>query len=243
MRRLSVLVPVLALVMGTAGCPALPRPGALRPAAPRVLSEAQLAAALLTVPDLPNGYALDAEAGAGGTDRSAEPSTDELIEPGSDDEACDQVFDEVRGGGPALGATGAVTAEIEFTRGELGPFVSQSLHSSRDRAAIHAAFEEMRRVPQLCREFTESDDDGSFTIRMTEASFPQVGEDSFAIRLDASGGGEGISITLGGYLVLIRVAATVSMIVHVGAPGVDAGETERVARAAAARLTPVARPR
>jgi hypothetical protein len=232
MRRLSVLVLLVALAVTVTGCTAIAPPGVLKPAAPRLLSEAELASALLTVSDLPSGYALDAEAGADGADQST-----------GGNEACDQVFDRMRASGSPLGSTGATAAEIEFTRGESGPFLSQGLYSSRDRAGVLAAFAAVRRIPEMCREFTETDEDGSFTIRLAEAAFPSMGDDSFAIRLDASGSGEGISVTLGGYLVLVRIAATMSVIAHVGLPGVDVGETEKVARAAAARLTPLVRPR
>jgi hypothetical protein len=232
MRLLLAVSLAASLVVGAAGCAAGTETGMLRPAPPRVLGEAELRSALLTVGDLPTGYSLDAEAGADGSDPAD-----------GGNEECDRVFDHMRGSGSALRAGGASTAEIEFTRGEYGPFISQSLVSGADRAAVFAAFEAFRRVPDQCREFTEEDDDGSFTVRLSAESFPTVGEDSFAIKLDASGAGEGITVTLGGYLVLIRVATTMSMIAHVGVPGVDAAETEKVVRAAAARLTPIVKPR
>jgi hypothetical protein len=236
MRLLFALALVAALALGAPGCTGSAQPGAVRPVPPRVLNEAELSSALLTLGDLPTGYALDAEPGADSSG-PGESGSDE----GSRD--CDRVFDQMRGAGSALLGSSATTAEIEFTRGDYGPFISQSLYSRGDRVAVRAAFDSFRAVPDLCKEFTETDEDGSFTVRLSAASFPVVGDDSFAIRLDATGTGEGITVTLSGYLVLIRIAVTMCMIAHVGVPGVDAAETERVARAAAARLTPIVKPR
>jgi hypothetical protein len=257
MKRLSAIVLAAALAFGCTAC-AAPKPsrssGAIRVAAPRVLSEVELSAALLKVPDLPAGYGLDPEPGedgqSGGSGGGGQSGGQSGGSGGSDPEldssgnpACDTIFEEVRGTGSALKVADATTAEIEFTRGDLGPIISQSLYSSGSRPAARAAFDTFRRIPLLCSEFTESDDGGSFSIRLSEAPFAPVGDESYAIRLDATGRGEGADVTLGGYLVLFRSVATTSIIVHVGIPGVDPAETQKIAAAAAARLTPLTKPR
>jgi hypothetical protein len=71
---------------------------------------------------------------------------------------------------------------------------------------------------------------------LSTARFPALGDDTVAVKLDATGRSEGASVALGGYLVLLRVGATICILIHFGIPGVDVAETEKVAEAAVARL-------
>jgi hypothetical protein len=228
-RRFSAFALVVALSLIGAGCTAAGYAGVARALPPPVLTQADLAAALLRVEDLPDGYTLQPipesppdETDAGGQGAGVEP--------------CGDVFDQLRGGEPALSAIAAGTAEVEFSKGDDGPFLQQGLISSGDRAGLRSAVEAFRQLPKVCGEFTENDAQGTFTMRLSPAEFPALGDESVAVKLDATGTTEAATIALGGYLVLIRVGATVCILIHFGIPNVDIAETETVARAAVARL-------
>jgi hypothetical protein len=229
LRRFSAFALVAALSLVGAGCTAASHDGVARAMPPPVLTQAELAAALLRVEDLPRGYTVQPipeappdDSGAGGQGGGTEP--------------CGDVFDQLRGGEPALSAIAAGTAEAEFSKGDDGPFLQQGLATTGDRAGLRSAVEAFRQLPTVCGEFTENDEQGSFTMRLSPAPFPALGDELVAIKLDATGTGEGASVALGGYLVLIRVGSTVCILIHFGIPNVDVAETETVARAAVARL-------
>jgi hypothetical protein len=227
LRRLSVLAVAAALCLVGAGCSAAGYSGVARPVPPPVLTQAELAAALLRAEDLPNGYTQQPA--------TSEPPSDEGGQ-GGGGEPCAEVFDQLRGGESALDALGASAAEIEFSHGDYGPFLQQGLLSSADRDGLRAAIDAFRQLPTLCSQFTETDEQGTFTVRLTEAPFPALGDEAFAVKLDATGKSAEIDVVLSGYLVLMRSGATVCLLIHFGIPGVDAAETEKIARAAVARL-------
>jgi hypothetical protein len=229
LRRFSAFALVAALSLVGAGCTAAGHAGVARAVPPKVLSQAELATALLRAEDLPEGYTLQPipesppeESGSGGQGGGVEP--------------CDDVFNQLKGGDPALSAIASGTAEVEFSRGDDGPFLQQGLLSSGDRAGLRSAVDAFRQLPAVCGEFTENDEQGTFTMRLSSAEFPALGDETVAVKLDATGRSEGTAVALGGYLVLIRVGATVCILIHFGIPTVGIGETETVARAAVARL-------
>jgi hypothetical protein len=229
LRRLSVFAVAAALCLAGAGCTAAGYSGVARAVPPPVRTQAELAAALLRVEDLPSGYASEPaaavppnEGGQGGQGGGAAP--------------CADVFDQLRGGEPALGRIASGSAEAEFSKGDVGPFLQQGLLSTGDRAGMRAAIEAFRQLPTLCGEFTENDEQGSFTIKLSAASLAPLGDETVAVKLDAHGKGADIDITLSGYIVMIREGATVCILIHFGIPAIDPAETETIARAAVARL-------
>lgn len=203
--------------------------GVARAIPPPVLTRADLVAALLRVDDLPTGYTLQPS-----TDTP--PDENDTGGQGAGTEPCSDVFNQLRGGEPALSSIAAATAEVEFSKGDDGPFLQQGLLSSDNRAGLRSAVEAFHQLPAVCGEFTQNDEQGSFTMRLTPAQFPTLGDDTVAVKLDATGRSELSNVALGGYLVLIRVGATICILIHFGIPGVDVAETEKVARAAVARL-------
>lgn len=228
-RGLSVIVVTAALYLAGAGCTAAGYSGSARAMPPPVRSQAELSAALLRVEDLPGGYTVEPagdappdQSGTGGQGGGAEP--------------CADVFDQLRGGDPDLSRIASSSAGVEFSKGEVGPFLQQSLLSTGDRAGLRAAVDAFRQLPTLCGEFTERDEQGSFTLKLSEATFATLGDETVAVKLDAHGKGEEIDVTLAGYMVLIRTGSTVCLLIHFGIPGVDRAETETVARAAVAKL-------
>jgi hypothetical protein len=229
---LAAYVVVAALCLVGAGCKPATYDGVMRVMPPPVRTQAELTAMLLRLQDLPSGYTLqpgtpeppdDADSATGGQGGGVAP--------------CAEVLDQLRGGEPALSATASGTAEVEFSKGDYGPFLQQGLLSTADRPGLRAAVDTFRQLPTLCGEYTESDEQGSFTIRLSAvASFPSLGDETVALKLDAAGRSEEINVSLGGYVVLIRVGSTVCILIHFGIPGVEVAETEKVAAAAAARL-------
>lgn len=191
-----------------------------------VPGQGELAAALLRVEDLPSGYAVtpSATAGHGGSG-------------GGGSEACVDVLGQLRGGAPALSRGAVGSAGVEFDKGDNGPFLQQALLSSGDRAALDGAVAAFRQLPALCDGFTETDERGSFTVRLAAAdNLPVLGDDSVALKLDANGRSIDLDVTIGGYMILFRNDSTVGILIHFGIPEVDVGETEKIARAAVARL-------
>jgi hypothetical protein len=192
---------------------------------PAVRSQAELAEGLLRVEDLPGGYVLQpvvpAQGGQGG---------------GANAEPCADVFEQLRGGAPALNRIAASSARVEFGKGDYGPFLQEALLSSGDRAAMRAAVEAFRALPDQCDRFTETDEQGAFTIKLSGANLPALGDDSVAVKLDATGSSDDLNVTLSGYMVLVRSGSVVCILIHFGIPAVDVAETEKIARAAVARL-------
>jgi hypothetical protein len=229
-RWLSVVVAVGALFLVGGGCTAAQYSAVARGLAPAVRSQAELASGLLRVEDLPAGYVLQPAVPAPSTPPSADGGQ------GAGASPCVDVFEQLRGGAPALNRIAASTARVEFGKGDYGPFLQEELLSSGDQVAIRAAVAAFRKLPELCDRFTETDEQGSFTIKLSEANLPALGDESVALKLDAAGSSEDLNVTLGGYLMLLRKGSVVCILIHFGLPGVDVAETEKIARAAVARL-------
>jgi hypothetical protein len=195
--------------------------------APAVRTQAELAAALLRVEDLAAGYTLQpvtptSPPAGGGQGGGAEP--------------CADVFEQLRGGAPALSRIAASSAQVEFAKGDYGPFLQEELLSSGDGAALRAAVDAFRKLPDVCDRFTETDEQGSFTLKLSAADLPVLGDESVALKLDANGASAELDVTLSGYMMLVRKGSVVCILIHFGIPAVDAAETEKIARAAVARL-------
>jgi hypothetical protein len=231
-RRLAVVAAALVL-LGAGGCDRAGSDQAQKESpspspAPRVLTEAELESVLLAVADLPTGY--------------AEQPSDDTPEPESlsqaDNPECAKLFDQFEGSGAASDPVAEAT--VEFAKGEAGPFVNQSLQSHQDQAVLAETLRVIPDVVSKCGEFSETGADGKLTIRMSNASFPAIGDQTVAMQVTASGTTNGIELTIGGYLVMTRVASTVNMIAHFGLRQVDAAETEQIVRKAVDKLSPLA---
>jgi hypothetical protein len=194
--------------------------------APAVRSQGELAGVLLRVEDLPGGYALQPAVVPPPTDGGQ----------GGGVQPCADVFEQLRGGAPALSRVAASSAQVEFGKGDYGPFLQEALLSSGDRVAMRAAVEAFRTLPDHCEHFTETDEQGAFTIKLSEANLPALGDESVALKLDATGTSDDLNVTLSGYMMMVRTGSVVGILIHFGIPAVDLAETEKIARAAVARL-------
>lgn len=166
---------------------------------------------LLAVEDLPDGYAISPP--------QAEP---EVSVVGSVSVAgCDALLNRFRDGG-----TG-----VRFEAGGAGPFLAEEL--AEDAGALGV----LRELAARCATFTDTDAGGETTsVTVAEGGLPDLGDESAAFRMAASGGAGDDAYTLSGYLVAIRVGGTTCTIVHFGQPGVDPAETETIVRAAVRKL-------
>lgn len=233
-RRLAALAAAV-MLLAPAGCARVgadqPKvEWAAAPPAPRVLTEAELTSVLLAPPDLPVGYAA----------RPADDDPGPQSSTRASDAECAKLYDEFENGSGAKGNT-AAKADAEFAKGRAGPFLNQSLESHRDQAVLVEAMHRMRDVVAKCGEFTTNAGDGDLNIRMTPAPFSSLGDETVAIKMDATGTTRGIKITIAGYLVLTRVANTLSVITHIGLRRIDAAVTEGIVRKAVEKITPLAR--
>src|SRR5689334_8737593 len=140
-RRLCVVAAGLGVLLAFVGCSQPGGEAVARGLGPVVPGKAELAGLLLRVEDLPGGYQLQptvpaappSSGGQGGGSGSA---------PGA--EPCADVFEQLRGGEPALNSIAAGAAQAEFGKGDSGPFLQEELLSSGDRAALQAGIDAFR---------------------------------------------------------------------------------------------------
>jgi hypothetical protein len=224
--RLSLVVLLLAggCSSGKSGI----APGTLASSKVKILDTAGLRRALLRLDELPAGYSFSAE-------QSPEPD----VSP-SRPTRCERLFEEF-GNTSTLG-DGTAGANAVFEKSAVGPFLQLELASYADAAALRRSLSTVRDAVGECGQFATTDPDGSkFTVQIAAVSFPALGDETAAFKLDATGVSGETAVALSGFLVAVRVARTVCTIVHFGLPTVDLAETEQVARKAVDKLTPVAR--
>ncbi|GAA3230217.1 hypothetical protein [Dactylosporangium siamense] len=174
-------------------------------------SRTTAASVLLTVDDLPDGYATSPP--------QAQP---EVSAVGSVSVAgCDVLLNRFRDGGSG----------VRFEAGTSGPFLAEELADDAGAAGV------LRELAGRCAAFTDTDAGGETTgVTVAEGGLPSLGDESAAFLMTASGGVGDDAYTLGGYLIAVRVGGTTCTIVHFGQPGVDPAETEAIARAAVRKL-------
>jgi hypothetical protein len=170
-----------------------------------------LKAALLVSADLPGYTVSDAQS------QDAQVSQSAVASEGF----CDRLFDRFGSGQSAPGATAS------FEASATGPFLVQTLTPARV-GEIQAA----RDAIHDCARFRSDD----LSVAVQQAAFPPLGDETVALKLDATGGTGDDAETLDGYLVAVRVKDTVCTVVNYGMPGVDVGDTETVVRKAVAKL-------
>lgn len=164
------------------------------------LTAAALQGALLTVEDLPPGYALS--------------PPDEDAGDGTDDAYCD-------GADPAKTVPPAWEKEIGFRKGPLGPFLSQSIlqYTVADEAERYMA--EYRRILDNCSSYDRTDADGeTSTVTVTKMSFDTVGHDTLAITFTVRG-----ASPFSGDTVFVRQDGIVLAVATMTLDSADTGDT------------------
>lgn len=165
---------------------------AVRPVDPR--------AALLTLDDLPPGYAVD---DSGSSDEDSPSGGCEELE-SMDESAADD----------------ARTAEVAFTGGEGGPFVFHAV-GDQDEGTAAREFDNFRaaiRKPQ-CRTFQETDEQGrTVTWTVEPISTVRVGDDTVAFRITGRAGAFNITFDFA----VERIGDNVSVVGTARAPMIGA---------------------
>lgn len=205
-----------------------PKPGA-SPSA-KVPSAEELKKALLVLADMPTGY-------AAGEQETSTPEPEESSSVNAATTECDRLFNEFDN------STAAEQAEVsvQFEKSATGPVVKHTLESYRDAAALQKALTQIREAVDKCREFTVKEDDRDARVEIANTSFPKLGDDTVAFRLQATVTSGGRKLVIGGYFVAVRVGNVISTIISFGLGPVDAGEVEQITRKAVDKVTPIAR--
>lgn len=182
----------------------------------KTLTEAQLQAALLTVPELPTGY----KAGSGQQEDDSDTT-------GTSDE-CSVKFEQL---GDAEGQESA-SAEASF-EGGFGVVLEQGLESYEDEDLVRQRFDDVVEVLSQCQTFTTTDGAGVTTdFTIGALSFPKLGDDTVALAV--TGKTPEIDISLN--FAIVRLGRNVMSIAQ-GGLTTDPAALEQAARKGFEKLT------
>lgn len=183
----------------------------------RVLSAAEIRAALPTVKDLPTGWSRDTEA-------DDDEEDDEEISP----PRCEDIF------GDNTEAKATIDEERAFEADEWGPFLSAEIGTYEDEIPDDI-LDEVADALSTCKKFTSTDADGARTTFRAEAlSFPNLGEETLAVRMKV----ETEIIPAAIDLVMVRIGHNLILLTNtsLGAQGLDSELLEKVGRQTVERL-------
>jgi len=218
---------VLALVLVLAACDSgktrtAPSSGVKTPTA------AQLRTALPTLLELPDGFTFS-------PDQTPEPEIS-----GPTPTECERLYQDF-GVGDVGGEV--ATAAVAFEKSPVGPFLQVGLASYLDETVPAREVRRIREGAQKCAQFVSTDPDGpTLTVKIAAApSFPRLGDDMAALRLDATGTSGTTPVTMSGYFVIVRVSDALCTIEYFGLSTVDESETEDAAAKAVEKLTTLVR--
>lgn len=176
----------------------------------KTLTEAQLQAALLTVPELPTGYTAAAE----------EQDDDDGETTGTSDE-CSSKFEQL---GEAEGQESA-SAEASF-EGGFGVVLEEGLESYEDEDTVQQRFDDVVEVLSQCQAFSSTDDAGVTTdFTIGALSFPKLGDDTVALAVT----GKTPDISVSFNFVVVRLGRNVMSMAQ-GGLTTDPAALEQVAR-------------
>jgi hypothetical protein len=162
---------------------------------------AELQAALLTINDL------------GSSGWAVEPSDDSSDDDDSDDPTC----------GADDPGDDAHQAEVDFSQGEVGPFLFEQLYSTASAAVAKADFAQLVSTVSSCSGTTESD--GS-SATITDMSFPKFGDQSHGYRLiesvpeqSTSPGDDSVAQTIPADVVVVQDGALLETFFYIDLTG------------------------
>ena len=192
----------------------------------RLLTEAQIKKALLTVKDLPDGWSFSSEYGDGGganlRTTSSDPGCAKLTAALSSDDEED---------------TSAGEADVTFSKGQYGPFLTQTVRSKGGDDAV-GSIKSLRSALKGCDYYTVTDPDQGVATNYTvsDLPFPALGDDTVAMTLRASSQGQSFDIPMA----IVRVDQSLVMLASflIG-KGMSAKDFEAVARKAVKKVKAV----
>ena len=173
------------------------------------LSGPALQSALLSVEDMPPGYAVQP------------PSTNSTNGycPGHD---------------PATAVQEQEKAQVTFSKSTFGPFVAQIIGRYADEDTAKRYMAAVRDAGKACQSWTDTDSSGSTQSNtLSPLSFEKFGDETFAMRLGTEGG----FFPAGGDVVYVRHGKYVYLIGNVGVPSANTDDTVTFTKKADAKLT------
>lgn len=183
----------------------------------KTLTEAQLQAALLTVPELPTGYKAAA----------AQDQDDDDSETAGTSAECSDKFEQL---GEAEGQESA-SAEASF-EGGFGVVLEEGLESYEDEDTVQQRLDDVVEVLSQCQTFSSIDDDGVTTdFTIGALSFPKLGDDTVALALTGKTSDLNVSLNF----VVVRLGRNV-MSVAQGGLTTDPAALEQAARTGLEKL-------
>jgi hypothetical protein len=169
-------------------------------------AETDLNAVVLQLEEMPTGYAVDASA---------------------DDETGD---DDICGEDPTEDVPADEEAKVSFTAGDFGPFASSIVAQYSDEMTAAEFMDATTGAFENCREFTDPDDGTAYTF--SGLAFPDLGDDTFAIRMTADSDFGSAAADL----VYVRVGDRVMLTGNLAFGSVDSELTEEWSRLVAGRM-------
>lgn len=187
----------------------------------RELTDAQAKAALPAVSALPTGWSVDPE---NSLNDESEEDSEATIEPAK----CQAIMDDL---GDDKEPTGK--ASRTYTAGMVGPFMGVEISSFADEIPDDS-FEKILDALSSCPEITSTEDGVKTTFKTSSLSFPNLGEESAAIRMAATTDGMPVGLDIA-FIRAGHTMVTVSQ-ASVGAASGSADALEKVARATVTNL-------
>lgn len=206
---------------GALVAPAVPA-AAAPTATPTPYSQAELQQRALAQSDLPAGFQTTS---ASSSSSGSNPTVT------SSDPACQPLADLSAAGKPAQSVASAQAPQ--FAASPDGPFIDESLASYATPAAAQAFLDKITKAIQSCKQFTETQSDGTkLTINVSPFSFPQKGDASSASRLGFSIQGEPVVADA----VVSRIGSTLIAVINTALQSTDPTLTSEVVDAAVAKV-------
>jgi hypothetical protein len=199
-------------------------PAAASPTAtPAPYSQAELQQRALAVSDLPPGYQVTSDSSSSSS--GSNPTVT------SSDPACQPLADLSSSGKPAQSFASAQAPQ--FAASPEGPFIDESLASYATPAAAQAFLDKITKAIQSCKQFTETQPDGTkLDITVSPFSFPQKGDASSASRLGFSVQGQPVVADA----VVSRIGSTLIAVINTALQNTDSTLTSKVVDAAVAKV-------
>lgn len=161
----------------------------------RTLEDKEAEAALPDVSSLPTGWGID-------TETSDDDEFEGKVKPAK----CEALMD---GLSESWDEEPAGEAEKSYTAGQMGPFMEVGI-KSYGKEYPEDVFGKFLKAFESCPEFTTVEDGESTTFKVSSMSFPNLAEETVAIRMAAESEG----IPIGADLVAIRAGHNVVSLTH-----------------------------
>lgn len=221
MKRILATVTVLLLIAACGGNKTPDRAGSSAPkgatSSYSTLSKDELKSVLLSIDDMPTGFAVDSDPSDDDEDdfTSGDPGCKALIASSNDDK--NKVADK----------------DVSFTQGDFGPFVSESVSIQKKGTAL-GGFVDARKGLDNCTTYVAGTGDDAAKFKVGAMSFPNLGDETLAYQLN----GEASGFPFTGHIVAVRLGDNIVFLsgVGIGASALAPSNFEKIARAAVKKV-------